>query len=141
MLGFLRFVQVAKRVGKTLPKPDVVFASHTPLTIGLAGLGLARHFSVPHVFEVRDLWPQALINLGVLKNPLVIAWMRYIERKIYQRSTRVVALSPGMKAGVVGSGVIAEEHVAMIPNASDIGLFNPDLDRAFGRERLGLDRD
>lgn len=138
MLGFLKFVRVAKKVGRKLPKPDVVFSSHTPLTIGLAGINLAKHFNVPHVFEVRDLWPQALINLGVLKNPLVIAWMRHLERKIYGASTRVVALSPGMKDGVVSSGVIKPEHIAMIPNASDISLFNPDLDRKFGRERLGL---
>ena len=138
MLGFLEFVRVAKRVGRTLDRPDVVFSSHTPLTIGLAGISLARHFRVPHVFEVRDLWPQALINLGVLKNPLVIAWMRYLERKIYKASEHVVALSPGMKEGVVASGVIDADDVTMIPNASDLDLFNPDLDQAFGRERLGL---
>ena len=138
MLGFLHFVRVAKQVGRRLETPDVVFATHTPLTIGLAGIDLARHFDVPHVFEVRDLWPQALINLGVLKNPLVIAWMRWMERKIYRASSEVVALSPGMKAGVIASGVIDEQRVTMIPNASDIGLFHPDRDRQFGRERLGL---
>ena len=138
MLGFLKFVRVAKKVGRQLSKPDVVFATHTPLTIGLAGLDLAQHFGVPHVFEVRDLWPQALINLGVLKNPFVIAWMRWMERKIYRGSKQVVALSPGMKAGVVGTGAISEDRVTMIPNASDIGLFRPDLDRTFGRERLNL---
>lgn len=138
MLGFLNFVRVAKQVGRKLPKPDVVFSTHTPLTIGLAGINLAKHFNVPHVFEVRDLWPQALINLGVLKNPLVIAWMRHLERKIYKASSHVVALSPGMKDGVVSSGVISPDDVTMIPNASDLDLFNPDLDRTFGRERLGL---
>lgn len=138
MLGFLNFVRVAKQVGRKLNKPDLVFSTHTPLTIGLAGLSLARHFDVPHVFEVRDLWPQALINLGVLKNPLVIAWMRHLERKIYSASDHVVALSPGMKDGVVASGVIEPDDVTMIPNASDIGLFRPDIDRSFGRERLEL---
>ena len=89
-------------------------------------------------FEVRDLWPQALINLGVLKNPAVIAWMRWMERKIYRGSSRVVALSPGMKDGVVSTGAIAENRVSMIPNASDVDLFHPDLDPEFGRQRLGL---
>ena len=138
MLGFLNFVRVAKKVGRKLQKPDVVFATHTPLTIGLAGMDLAKHFGVPHVFEVRDLWPQALINLGALKNPLVIAWMRWMEKKIYRGAKEVVALSPGMREGVISTGAIAPERVAMIPNASDIGLFRPDLDRAFGRERLNL---
>jgi glycosyltransferase involved in cell wall biosynthesis len=108
------------------------------LTIGLAGLSLARHFGVPHVFEVRDLWPQALINLGALKNPLVIAWMRWMERHIYAKSQHIVALSPGMKQGVVASGVVHSDKVSVIPNASDIDLFRPDLDREAGRVRLNL---
>ncbi len=138
MLGFLKFVRVAKKVGRRLSKPDVVFATHTPLTIGLAGMDLAKHFGVPHVFEVRDLWPQALINLGALKNPLVIAWMRWMEKKIYRASNEIVALSPGMREGVISTGVVSPERVAMIPNASDIGLFHPELDREFGRKRLNL---
>ena len=138
MLGFLKFVRVAKQVGRTLPRPDVVFATHTPLTIGLAGRDLAAHFDVPMVFEVRDLWPQALINLGALKNPLVIWWMRRMERSIYKSSQHIVALSPGMKQGIVSTGAVTDDQVTMIPNASDIDLFHPNLDRQLGRERLGL---
>lgn len=137
MLGFLNFVRVAKRVGRKLSQPDVVFCTHTPLTIGLAGMDLGRHFGVPFVFEVRDLWPQALINLGVLKNPLVIHWMRRMERKIYRAADHIVALSPGMKAGVLATG-IEDRGVTVIPNASDLDLFRPDLAKAPGRERLGL---
>ena len=37
--------------------------------------GAHEHFDVPFVFEVRDLWPQALINIGALRNPLVIWWL------------------------------------------------------------------
>jgi glycosyltransferase involved in cell wall biosynthesis len=137
MLQFMHFARLATRVGRRLPRPDVVLASHTPLTIGLSGMELARHFDVPFVFEVRDLWPQALINLGVLKNPLAIWWLRRMERKIYRAADHIVALSPGMKAGVVSTG-IAEDRVTVIPNASDLDLFRPDLDPGPGRQRLGL---
>lgn len=137
MLQFLHFAKLASRVGRRLPRPDIVFASHTPLTIGLAGMDLARHFDVPFVFEVRDLWPQALINLGVLRNRLAIWWMRRMERKIYRAADHIVALSPGMKQGVVAAG-IAERHVTMIPNACDLDLFRPDIDPGPGRERLKL---
>ena len=138
MLGFLNFVRLAKKVGRNLPRPDVVFASHTPLTIGLAGIDLGRHFKVPLVFEVRDLWPQALINLEVLTNPLVIWWLRRMERRIYAASQHIVALSPGMKAGILSTNVVNEDDVTVIPNASDLDLFDPHLDRADGREKLGL---
>ncbi len=137
VLEFLRFARVATRIGQQLLRPDVVFATSTPLMIGLAGKALARHFRVPFVFEVRDLWPQALINTGTLRNRLVIAWLRRMERRIYRAATHIVALSPGMKAGVVAAG-IAPERVSVITNGSDDDLFRPDLDGSAARARLGL---
>jgi len=137
MQQFYRFARVAAQVGKTLEKPDVVFATHTPLTVGLAGLSLRRHFGVPFVFEVRDLWPEALVNVGALKNPAAIWWLGRMARKIYHHADHIVALSPGMKAGIVRTG-IASEKVTVIPNASDLDLFRPDVDGTAARARLGL---
>ena len=137
MLKFYQFARLAGRIGKRLPKPDVVFATHTPLTVGLAGLSLAGHFDVPFVFEVRDLWPEALVNVGALRNPAGIWWLRRMAKKIYAGAKHIVALSPGMKEGIVRAGVSAEK-VTVIPNGSDLDLFRPDLDGSAQRERLGL---
>lgn len=137
MLKFYQFARLASRVGRKLAKPDVVFATHTPLPIGLAGIALARHFQIPFVFEVRDLWPEALVNIGALKNPLAIWWLRRMAKKIYTEAKHIVALSPGMKEVIVGTGVPAE-RVTVIPNASDLDLFRPDLDGSAWREQLGL---
>jgi len=137
MLHFLQFARMAEKVGRRLPPPDIVFATSTPLTIGLPGMKLARHFGVPFVFEVRDLWPQALVNFGALRNPLVIGWLRRMERRIYNAAVHIVALSPGMKEGIVQAGV-SPERVTVITNASDLDLFRPDLDGSQARQRLGL---
>jgi glycosyltransferase involved in cell wall biosynthesis len=137
MLKFYEFARGAFLVGKDLDRPDVVFATHTPLTVGLAGASLGRHFDVPFVFEVRDLWPQALVNVGALKNPVAIWWLSRMARKIYGRAHHIVALSPGMKDGIVGAGV-APDKVTVIPNASDLDLFHPSLDGSAARARLGL---
>jgi glycosyltransferase involved in cell wall biosynthesis len=137
MLKFYQFAKLAAHVGKLLPKPDVVFATHTPLPIGLAGTALSHCFNIPFVFEVRDLWPDALINLGGLQNPLVIWHLRRMAKKIYNQATHIVALSPGMKDGIVQAGVPAE-RVTVIPNACDLDLFQPDLDGSVWRNRLGL---
>ncbi|UCC98174.1 MAG: glycosyltransferase family 4 protein [Phycisphaerales bacterium] len=137
MLKFYQFAWLAGRVGKKLPRPDVVFATHTPLTIGLAGLALGRHFGVPFVFEVRDLWPEALVNVGALNNPLAVWWLKRMAAKIYDGAAHVVALSPGMKEGIIRRGVPAEK-VTVIPNGSDLDLFRPDVDGSAERQRLGL---
>ena len=106
MIKFYSFAALATKVGRNLDKPDIVFATHTPLTIGLAGIKLSRHFKVPFVFEVRDLWPEALINVGALKNPLAIWWLSRMARKIYSKATHIIALSPGMKEGIVRATVL-----------------------------------
>jgi glycosyltransferase involved in cell wall biosynthesis len=89
------------------------------------------------VFEVRDLWPEALVNVGALTNPAVIWWLRRMAHRIYREADHIVALSPGMKEGIVRTGVPSEK-VTVIPNASDLDLFRPDLDGTASRERLGL---
>ena len=137
MLKFYQFARLAARSGKGLAKPDVVFATHTPLTVGLAGLALGRYFDVPFVFEVRDLWPEALVNVGALKNPVGIWWLQRMASKIYAGARHIVALSPGMKEGIVSAGV-PDGKVTVIPNASDLDLFRPDTDGSSQRERLGL---
>jgi len=137
MLKFYQFAWSACRIGKKLPAPDVVFATHTPLTIGLAGLTLSQRFKVPFVFEVRDLWPEALVNVGALKNPLAIWWLERMAKKIYAGAKHIIALSPGMKEGIARAGVPAGK-VTVIPNASDLDLFSPDIDGSAQRERLGL---
>ena len=135
MIKFLDFSRLASKVGKKFEKPDIVFATHTPLPIGIAGIKLGRHFQVPFIFEVRDLWPDALINVGALKNPVVIFWLRRMEKKIYHAANHIVALSPGMKKGICKGG-IAEEKVTVIPNASDLDLFQPGLDGSIAEKKL-----
>ncbi len=124
MRHFLHFAKLAARVGKKLPRPDVVFATHTPLFIGLPGMELGRHFGVPFVFEVRDLWPEALIAQGFLRNPLLIWYSRRLERRIYRAAKHIIALSPGIKDGVCRTGY-PPERVTLIPNAADVDLFRP----------------
>jgi len=137
MLRFYEFARLAGRIGKCLDRPDVVFATHTPLPIGLAGISLSRHFNVPFVFEVRDLWPEGLVDLGVLKNPVAIWWLRRLAKKIYVAADHIVALAPGMKDGIIRAG-IRSDRITVIPNGSDLDVFRPDLDGSRWRERLGL---
>jgi glycosyltransferase involved in cell wall biosynthesis len=137
MVKFGQFAWAATKAGRQQIAPNVIFATHTPLTVGLAGMALSRHFGVPFVFEVRDLWPDALVNVGALRNPAVIWLMRQMAYRIYRAADHIIALSPGMEQGILQTGIEAEK-VTVIPNASDLDLFNPGLDGSASRERLGL---
>ncbi|MCL4233135.1 MAG: sugar transferase [Deltaproteobacteria bacterium] len=119
--AFASFMVMSTLVGLLVPKPDVVFASSTPLTVGVTGAIVAWLRTRPFVFEVRDLWPRAPVELGAIRNRFVIAVLEAAERWIYRRSVAINALSPGMAAGVVETGV-DPARVSVISNACDFDL-------------------
>lgn len=97
---------------------DVVFATSTPLTIAFPGIAASRWNRSPMVFEVRDLWPAIPIAVGALKSPPAIIAAQLLERAAYAGAAHIVALSPGMKAGVEAAGV-SPEKITVIPNLCD----------------------
>jgi len=106
---------------------DLVFATSTPLTIALPGMFAARIRRVPMVFEVRDLWPEVPIALGILRNPLLKLAGRWLERTAYRSSAGVVALAPGMRDEVIRVGGLNPSKVIVIPNGCDSEIFGVDL--------------
>jgi len=117
---------------------DVIFSSSGPLSIAIPAIFGATLKRKPLVFEVRDLWPEGAIQLGVLKNPAAIYLARALELFAYRFSRHIVALSPGMKAGIVATG-IPENKVTVIPNACDLNLFHPEVDGAETRKKFNLE--
>lgn len=102
---------------------DVVFASSTPLTVALPGVFAARRQGAPMVLEVRDLWPEVPMALGALRDPISRIAAVQLESYAYSNAERIVALSPGMRDGVIAAGY-PPEKVVVVPNASDSALFS-----------------
>ena len=138
MRAFFKFAWKASKRAASIDG-DIILATSTPLTIAIPGLYASQRKKIPMVFEVRDLWPEAPIQLGVLRNPVLIRLARLLEKAAYRRSSHIIALTPGMKAGVVGSGV-PEEKISMIPNSSDLDVFSPDIDGSEFRRRFNLEK-
>jgi glycosyltransferase involved in cell wall biosynthesis len=137
MLAFARFAVGATVAALRGPRPDVILATSPPLTMALPALAARLRHRAPFVFEVRDLWPEAPIQMGALRGRALQWLARALERFVYARAAAVVALSPGIRDGIVAAGVPAAK-VELVPNASDLELFSPALDGHEVRERLGL---
>ena len=76
--SFIEFAFKAVRLGWSRPI-DVIIATSTPLTVGLPALVLSWRHRVPFVFEVRDLWPEAPIQMGAIRNPVLISFLRWFR--------------------------------------------------------------
>jgi glycosyltransferase involved in cell wall biosynthesis len=138
ILSFLEFVLGASYAGMRANRPDVVFATSTPLTIGIPGWLTAKRHRVPFVFEVRDLWPEAAIQMGAVRRDGALGKAaKRLERFMYGHASQIIALSPGMAEGVIAEGV-APDRVHTIPNSADLDLFSPGPKDAELVERYGL---
>ena len=136
--AFFKFA-LFSAIKATSLKGDIVFATSTPLTIALPAVYSSKKLKIPMVFEVRDLWPELPIAMGALKNPVMKFFAQKLENFAYKNSSSIVALSPGMRDGVIVAGY-HKENVAVIPNSSDVELFDVDssLVEGFRNEREWL---
>jgi colanic acid biosynthesis glycosyl transferase WcaI len=95
-------------------KPDVVYAYYPPVMVGLMALVLGWIRRVPYVYDVQDLWPEALVGTGHLRPEGRL--FKWIERScgwVYSRAARVTVLSQGYRQMLISKGVPAEKVVCV----------------------------
>jgi glycosyltransferase involved in cell wall biosynthesis len=102
---------------------DVIFATTTPLTVGVPGIVARWVRKKPFVFEVRDLWPELPKAMGVIRNPFVLTTLSCLEWASYKSATRLIGLSPGIVEGIMNRG-IGVNRIALIPNGCDLEIFD-----------------
>jgi len=103
-------------------KYDLIFATTTPLTVGIPGIFARWLRRKPFVFEVRDLWPELPKAMGVINNPVVLGAMSLLEWASYRSAHRCIGLSPGIVEGIKVRGV-AKERIELVPNGCDLTIF------------------
>mgnify|MGYP003754892691 FL=1 len=101
---------------------DIIFATSTPLTIAIPAIQAKKKLKIPMIFEVRDLWPEVPIAIGILRNPIFKYLAKQLELYAYRNAEQVVALSQGMGDGVAKTGY-PNKNIHIIPNSSDITMF------------------
>lgn len=106
------------------PRPDVVYAVSTPLTVGLLGVLASWIHRCPLVFEVTDVWPDAAIHTGVIKNQLIICLAKAVEQFCYRNASTIVCLTKGIQKLIISKGV-DPLRTLFIPNGVDPALFRP----------------
>jgi glycosyltransferase involved in cell wall biosynthesis len=122
IIAFLSFMVSSFWIGLGVKNVDVVWGTSPPIFQGLTAWLLARIKSVPFLFEVRDLWPQFAIAVGVLKNPILIRLSLWLENFLYRRADRVMVNSPGYVTHVTEHGA---RCVELVPNGADPQMFDP----------------
>lgn len=131
MRNMLEYTWQVIKPGKLscLKKPDVIVGSSVHPFAAAAGAMLAWRHKVPFVFEVRDLWPETLIDMGRLeRNSMVARSLRVLEKWLYKRAKRIVVLLPKAHEYIAPMG-IDPKKIVWIPNGVDLQDFPSPGDR------------
>jgi glycosyltransferase involved in cell wall biosynthesis len=91
----------------------------------------------PFLLEVRDLWPEFIVSMGVFNNPILIKLARMLEMFLYKRATHILVNSPAYKTYIEEKGIPAKK-ITFIPYGADIQMFHPELDGSHLRQELNL---
>ena len=117
-----------------LERPDVVIGSSPHLFSALAARWLAWRHGAPFVLEVRDLWPQSMIDLGKVhpRHPIVKG-LGLIERHLYRAAAQIVTLLPGAASHLIEKGA-NPDRITWIPNGVDTERLPPPTPAASNRD-------
>jgi glycosyltransferase involved in cell wall biosynthesis len=102
-------------------RPDVVVASSPPLPAAAAAAAVAKGRRVPFVLEVRDLWPDSAVAMGMLQDGPTVQAAARLEAALYAQATRIIALTEGIRDGVLAKGV-SPGKVRLVTNGIDLDI-------------------
>jgi glycosyltransferase involved in cell wall biosynthesis len=121
VIAFFSFMVTSFFIGLRVKNVDLVWGTSPPIFQGWTAWMLARMKRVPFLFEVRDLWPEFAIAIGVLKNPTLIQMSLWLEKFLYRHADKVMVNSPGYVNHVKSRGA---RSVELVPNGADPAMFD-----------------
>ena len=123
MLNMISFRTNIMKSLNGIEKPDVVIGSCVHLHAADAGRKIAKRFGIPFVFEIRDIWPESLVDVGAMgrMHPAYL-YLRAIELRLYKSAKQIITLLPGSNSYLEEHGV-SPDRIEYIPNGIDTGLY------------------
>ena len=107
----------------SLKKFDVILTGSPPITSGFMAGMVAALTGARAIYNVQEIYPDVLIKQGNFNNPLLIKALKWIEKKTYQLSTKVVTIDETFSRQIQDR--LPAEKLMCIPNFIDVNLYKP----------------
>lgn len=123
MISFFLFSILSTIRGLLELNSDVVFATSTPLTITIPGIIISLVKRVRYVFEVRDLWPEDLVDAGRIRKKSIVYFIySFLEKISYELADRICVVSPGFYKRLIERNINPRKLV-YLPLGADSELY------------------
>src|SRR5258708_2423478 len=126
ILNYSSFCASAAFTSSFVDRPDVVIATSPQLLVGFSGWWLSRLKKVPFVLEVRDLWPESLVGVGVgNQNSLMYRSIAKAAGFLYRAADRIVVVTPAFREHLIRYWNVPDEKIFVVQNGVETALFSP----------------
>lgn len=121
-------------------KQDVILTYSPPLPLGISAYLLGKIKKAPFIFNVQDIFPQSVIDLGLLKNKTLIKISELMEKFVYKKAFYITVHSEGNRENIISKNVDPDK-VVTIHNWVDTDFIKPTINKNnIFREKNGLDK-
>jgi colanic acid biosynthesis glycosyl transferase WcaI len=138
IFDFLSFMVTSCIASFFVGRPDVVMATSPQFFTAVSGWFVSRVYRRPFVFEIRDLWPDSIVAMGVMKEGFAIKLTRRIEQFLYGQADLIVTVTSSTRDLLMARGVDGKK-IVVVTNGIDIDQLTPGPAPAELRHRLGLE--
>ena len=123
----------------TIQKPDVVYSTSPHIFAPFGAIAFSIIKRVPHVLEVRDIWPESIAaTTGMSSNSFIYKFFELIEKIIYKLSTRIVVFTYSFKENLIKKG-ISDKKLDVVINGANLSLFKEPVNDIDLELSLGLE--
>lgn len=122
VISFFSFMVVSALHGLKVEKPDIVMGTTPPIFQAVSAWFVSAVRRRPFLLEVRDLWPEFAIDMGILKNPMLIWLSRSLENFLYSRADHLLVNSPAYREYLLKKN-IDRRKISLISNGVDCSSF------------------
>jgi glycosyltransferase involved in cell wall biosynthesis len=136
ILSYFSFLISSVILGSwNIGKPQILIATSPQFFVAIAGYLISRIKHIPLILEIRDLWPESIVQLGQLKNKYIINKLEKIETYLYRKAKTIIVVADTSIKLISAKG-ISKSKIHLIKNGVDLNLFDPskadqDLKRKF----------
>jgi colanic acid biosynthesis glycosyl transferase WcaI len=118
--------------------PDYIFVDSPPLFLGVTGWMASVYWKCPFIFNVADLWPDSVLDLGVMKEGAFIKAAFWLEGWIYRRAQFVNAVTRGIYDVLLNRKNVPAAKILFLPNGVDTNIVQPLPSDESLKKQLGL---
>jgi colanic acid biosynthesis glycosyl transferase WcaI len=139
ILNYSSFFVSSSILGTFVPRHDVLIATVPQLLVGLTGRWLSKCKHTPFLLEVRDLWPDSIVDSDVVGDKsIVIHAVKMLASYLYKSCDHIAVVTPAFREELIEKWNLNPNKISIIENGVETDLFYPKEEAETVKESLGL---